>query len=82
MPLILPPKSKKMHLRGYAFSKFPGVHAPRIPKGTLEWALDPNTHLSLLDSCLLKTLATSLLSCKKEAEKLEGVMKVKLGIWR
>ena len=33
MPLILPPKSRKMHLREYAFSKFPGGACPRTPLG-------------------------------------------------
>ena len=33
MPLILPPKSRKMHLRESAFSKFPGGACPRTPLG-------------------------------------------------
>ena len=33
MPLILPPKSRKMPLREYAFSKFPGGPCPRTPLG-------------------------------------------------
>ena len=33
MPVILPPKSRKMPLREYAFSKFPGGGCPRTPLG-------------------------------------------------
>ena len=50
MPLILPPKSGKMHLREYTFSKFPEGACAQTPLGIacqsmLEWVFGPHTHL-------------------------------------
>ena len=89
MALILPPKSRKMHLREYAFSKFPGGECPRTPLGIVcqrhaRVGLQPKYPPIIARFRLLKTLATTLTMSYKMTDNdvcRASPLDVTLGSW-